>query len=318
MSDENEVLSLEGLQALAAEQDRMSGYDEGEHPAIQPMKAIESMKEAAPMPDKVDEPAAVKETEVPEAKVEESPPDLENGPPSEDSSLKDEVVDDRLQKSEKRLNETWRNVNKEKAELAAEREELNSLRDSLNDRAKPNDYVDEDGHTAADYEAAAQNFAAEGEHGLAQKATEQAEAVRGQAQEVKMEKNDGKFKEEWGSNFDRAADSYPELRDHSSPFRKAVNDLLEERSVLASYSGGIIDAADIVAMQMKAGNTSQLQEQVNALTDENAGLKSKLSIGGSDPTSVPSGPTQFNNLSPSEQFAELQRRAEQVDSTGGY
>jgi len=282
------------------------------------MKAIESMKEDAPKPDKVDEPAAVKETEVPEANVEESPPDLENGPPSEDSSLKNEVADDRLQKSEKRLNETWRNVNKEKAELAAEREELNSLRDSLNDRAKPNDYVDEDGHTAADYEAAAQNFAAEGEHGLAQKAKEQAEAVRGQAQEVRVEKNDSKFKEEWSSNFDRAADSYPELRDHSSPFRKAVNDLLEERSVLASYSGGIVDAADIVAMQMKAGNTSQLQEQVNALTNENAGLKSKLSIGGSDPTSVPSGPTQFDNLSPSEQFAELQRRAAQVDSSGGY
>ena len=318
MSDENEVLSLEGLQALAAEQDRMSGYDEGEHPAIQSAKAIESMKEVAPKPDKVDEPAAVKETEVPEAEVKESPPDLVESPLSEDSSLKDEVVDDRLQKSEKRLNETWRNVNKEKAELAAEREELNSLRDSLNDRAKPNDYVDEDGHTAADYEAAAQNFAAEGEHGLAQKANEQAESVRGQAQQSRVENNDSTFKGEWGSNFDRAADSYPELRDHNSPFRKAVNDLLGERTVLASYSGGIIDAADIVAMQMKAGDATQLQEQVKALTDENSGLKSKLSIGGSDPTSVPSGPTQFDNLSPSEQFAELQKKAAQLDASGGY
>lgn len=317
MSEENEVLSLEGLQELAAEQDRLSGYDDGEHPAIQSAVAIESMKEVAPKPDKIDEPAAVKKEEVPEAE-EVSETKLEDPPPKDDGSLKSEVADDRRSKSEKRLNETWRKVNSEKESIAEERRELEELRSSLNDRAKPSEYVDEDGHTSADYEAAAQNFAADGEHGLAEKAKEQAQSVRDSEHGSKVDRLDNTFKDEWSSNFDRAAESYPELRDHSSPFRKAVNGMLEERAVLTTYSGGILDAADIVAIQMKAGDASQLQEQVKALTDENSGLKSKLSIGGSDPTDSPSGPAKFGDLSQGEQFAELQRKAAMLDSSGGY
>jgi hypothetical protein len=315
MSEENEVLSLEGLQELAAEQDKLSGYDEGEHPAIQSVQAIEAMKEVTPKPDKIDETAAVKKEEIPEPEEVSKPePELL----ADDGSLKSEVVDERLAKSERRLNETWRNVNSEKESLAEERKQLEELRSSLNDRAKPEQYVDEDGHTAADYEAAAQNFAAEGEHGLAEKAKEQAQAVRSNERGLKVDRMDNTFKNEWSSNFDKASESYPELRDHSSSFRKAVNGMLEERAVLTTYSGGILDAADIVAMQMKAGSSSQLQEQITALSQENSSLKSKLSIGGSDPSGAPSGSPQFGNLSPEEQFAELRRKAEAVDATGGY
>ena len=64
-------------------------------------------------------------------------------------------------------------------------------------------------------------------------------------------------------------------------------------------------------------SANSLQEQINALTEENAGLKSKLSIGGSDPSAL-TGDRSFNELAPEEQFAELQRRAAEVDAGGGY
>ena len=318
MSEETEGVTLEQLQQMAAEQDRLSGYDEGSHPAEVPTAEIEQRRnvQSQPEPEKPKAEAPEPKPEEPE-KPAEPEPQKEAGPPEvPDSSLKSEA-DSKSTKSEKRLNDSWRKLNDEKSELARQRQELEEVRQSLNDRGKPEEFVDSDVNSAEDYEAAARNFELEGEMRLAEKAREQAEEVRAMAQEHKVSKNEGQFKQEWAANFEEAAKSYPELREGDSTFRKAVNQMLQERPVLATYSGGIIDAADIVANMQKAESANSLQEQINALTEENAGLKSKLSIGGSDP-SAPTGDRSFNELTPEEQFAELQRRAAEVDAGGGY
>tara|TARA_R100001530_G_scaffold28654_5_gene22681 strand:- start:3172 stop:4137 length:966 start_codon:yes stop_codon:yes gene_type:complete len=317
MSEEVEGRTLEQLQDMAAEQDRLSGYSEGEHPAEVPAAEIEQRRnvgsEPKPEPEKPKEETKI---EAPESKSEKpSPePEADAGPPEvPDSSLTVEV-DERTSKSEKRLNESWRKLNATKEELADKERELEELRGTLNERAQPAAYVDEDGNTAEDYDAAAKNFELDGEGRLAEKAREQAERVREMGRNNQVESNDNQFKKEWGDNFDRAADSYPELRDANSTFRKAVNGILQERPVLATYSGGIVDAADIVAMQMKVESSGQLQEQINTLQKENDGLKTKLSIGGSEPSSAPVGSRAFSELTSEEQFAELQRRAAEVDA----
>ena len=310
---------MEQLQEMAAEQDRLSGYGEDTHPAEVPAAEISQRKEAeeSPQPESPKEETKI---EAPESKSEEpSPePEVEAGPPEVPDNSSTVEVDERTAKSEKRLNESWRKLNTTKEELAERERELEELRGTLNERAQPEAYVDEDGNTAEDYEAAAKNFELEGEGRLAEKAMEQAERVRGMARNKQVETNDNQFKKEWGDNFDRAADSYPELRDADSQFRKAVNGILQERPVLATYSGGIVDAADIVAMQMKAESAGKLQEQISTLQEENNGLKSKLSIGGSEPSSAPVGSRAFSELSSEEQFAELQRRAAEVDAAVAY
>ena len=317
MSEEQEGITLEQLQDMAAEQDRISGYSEGHHPAEVPAAEIEQRAtsgeepKAEPKPEK-EEP---KEEAVKPDPVSESDSQLEDGPPEvPDSSLNSEV-DERTIKSEKRLNESWRKLNATKEELANKERELEELRGALNERAKPEAYVEEDGNTAEDYDAAAKNFELDGEVRLAEKAKEQAERVREMGRNSQVESNDNQFKKEWGDNFDRDADSYPELRDGDSTFRKAVNRILQERPVLATYSGGIIDAADIVSMQMKVESSGQLQEQISTLQKENDGLKTKLSIGGSEPVSAPVGSRAFNEMSSEEQFSELQRRAAELDAT---
>ena len=322
MSEENAV-TLEQLQQMAAEQDSLAGYEEGVHPAEVPAAVIQDRKESPSEAGKKQEEPPKEEPKA-EPKAEEPPPeqpapDLVESPSDvESSSLKSEATDSRMAKSEARLNDSWKKLNAKKGEVEEMRREVEELRGLLNDKAKPEEFVDEDGSTAADYEAAAKSCQLEGEHGLAEEAMKQAEAVRGMAQQGKIAKNDDTFKKEWSNHFDRAADSYPELRDTESDFRKAVNGLLQERPVLTTYSGGIIDAADIVAMKMSSEQSNELREQISALSDENAGLKSKLSIGGSDPTGAPQGSREFNDLSTSEQFAELQRRAAEVDAAGGY
>lgn len=321
MSEENAV-TLEQLQKMAAERDELDGMGSAEDedqlaeaPTVEPLDQKESPPEVGKKPE---EPPS--EEPVAEPKVDESPQsDLAKGPPDvESGSLKSEATDDRLSKSETRLNDSWKKLNAKKGEVEEMRQEVEELRRALNEKAKPKEFVDEDGSTAEDYEAAAESFKQEGEITLAKEAMKQADSVRAQGRENQIEKVDDTFKKEWGNNFDRAADSYPELRDTDSGFRNAVNGLLQERPVLATYSGGIIDAADIVAMKIDSEKSSELREQISNLTDENAGLKSKLSIGGSDPTGAPKGPTTFNDMSSKEQFAELQRRAAEVDADGGY
>jgi len=321
MSEETEGITLEQLQDMAAEQDRLSGYSEGEIPAEVPAAEIAQRRDAGsepkPEPDKPKEETKI---EAPVAKSEEPKPEPspDAGPPTLPDDSSESEVDRRTSKSDIRLNESWRKLNDRKGELEEREREVEEMRNSLNERSKPESFVDEDGNTAEDYEAAAKNFELEGEANLAAKAMEQAERVRSMATDNKVEKNDNQFKKEWGDNFDRAADSYPELKDANSQFRKAVNGILEARPVLATYSGGIIDAADIIAMQMKSESAGQLEEQIGTLQKENDGLKSKLSIGGSEPSTSRVGSREFGELPAQEQFAELQRRAAEIDASGGY
>lgn len=322
MSEENAV-SLEQLQQMAAEQDRLSGYNEGENPPEVPLAEIQDRKESPSEAGKKLEESqggeTVAEPKIGEPAEGEAVHDLAEGPPEDTgSSLKSEATDTRLVKSESRLNDSWKKLNAKKGEVDEMKRELEELRSVLNDRAKPSEFVDEDGSTAADYEAAAKSFELDGQFGLAEQAKQQAQKVMELGRTAQTERVDDTFKKEWSDNFDRAADSYPELRESDSGFRKAVNGLLQERPVLATYSGGIVDAADIVAMKMASEQSGELQEQIGSLQEENAGLKSKLSIGGSDPTGAPQGPKEFNDLSTTEQFAELQRRAAEVDAAGGY
>jgi len=321
MSEENEALTLDTLRQIAEEHDGAEPDYVAPLPDMNKPYIKASDQTETPTPESTPAPEAEKPEPEAESKEEsKDEPKEEAGPPDVDeSSLKNrEAADVRLEKTEKRLNETWRKVNDQKEANAREKAELEELRNSLNDRAKPEAYVDSDGNSAEDYEAAARNFELEGQFGLAESARKQAESVRGQAEEMRTERNDTAFKEEWGKNFDEAARSYPELRDSDSQFRRAVNGLLEERPVLAKYPGGILDAADIIAMQVRAGESDQLREQITALSEENGGLKSKLSIGGSDPSSVPSGSKSFGDMTPQEQFVELQRRAEAVDAGTSY
>jgi len=318
MSEENEV-TFEQLQKMAAEQDRADGEEVGDISAEVPPAEIAAGKE----PQEGEPPGGKEPEEKPESKPdaeddEEPIPDLAEGPPDVDSSLKDTVKPDRFSKSESRLNDSWRKLNAKKGEVEEMRQEVEELRGLLNSRAKPDEFVDQDGSTVEDYEAAAKSFTLDGEHDLAKEAEKQAELVRTLGRKNQIEKVNESFKKEWGDNFNKAADSYPELRENDSGFKKAVYALLHERPVLSTYSGGIIDAADIVAMKVESEKSGELRHQISELSEENAGLKSKLSIGGSEPTGGPTGKREFNDMSTKEQFAELQRRAHEADSALGY
>ena len=82
MSEEVEGRTLEQLQDMAAEQDRLSGYEGSDHPAEIPAAEIEQRKEAEkdPQPETPKEETRI---EAPESKSEKpSPePEADAGPP---------------------------------------------------------------------------------------------------------------------------------------------------------------------------------------------------------------------------------------------
>ena len=290
---EEQDITLEQLQKMAAEQDAMEDF-----PAPEP----------APVEAKV-EPAPTSESK-------EAPPIAESPPVSEpvkepeaDSSLKSGEVLDKSDKDLTRANKAWRKINSEKEAMRAEREELESMRKKLNQASPQEKFLDERGMSAKDYEDAAESFTQDGDLEMAKEAEKKAAEVRSQAEREFSDDVDESFKAAWSDNFNAAAKAHPELEDQNSELYQQVQRLIIEKPVLATYSRGISDAVDIVSMQGKARESSSLQERIAELESENGNLKSKLSIGGSAPTDWPSGDKSFSELSDSEQFQRLQAMA---------
>jgi hypothetical protein len=294
--------TFEQLQALAAEHD-------GEDMIVPPVEP--------PRSEEVEKPESDAKPNKPPP-ISENPPSSESTakadePPSEESSLKSGEGLSKSDKESGRQNKSWRRINSEKEAIRAEREELDSLRKKLNQASPQERYLDEQGLSAQDYEEAAESFTEDGEVDKAEAAQIRAAEVRSKAEKEFSDDVDDSFKESWRNNFIKSSREHPELDDESSEFYQQVQRLIIEKPVLATYSNGISDAVDIVSMRGKVQQSSSLQEQISALENENTGLKSKLSIGGSAPSDGPSADRDFKDLSKTDQFEALKQMAARAD-----
>jgi|TARA_R100001530_G_scaffold32980_2_gene25914 hypothetical protein len=295
---EEQDITLEQLQKMAAEQDAVEDFPAPEPPPV----------EARVEPEPTSEPK-----EAPP--IAESPPVSEPAKePESDSSLKSGEVLDKSDKDLSRANKAWRKINSEKESMREEREELEAMRRKLNEASPQERFLDERGMSAKDYENAAESFTQDGDLEMAKEAEKRASEVRGQAEKEFSDDVDESFKVAWKNNFNESAKAHPELEDQSSELYQQVQRLIIEKPVLATYSRGISDAVDIVSMRGKAQASSSLQERIAELESENGNLKSKLSIGGSAPSDGPSGDKSFNELSDTEQFERLQTMAAAADA----
>ena len=295
---EEQEMTLEQLQQMADEHD--SAVME-----IPPAEEIQK-EEVQETPEPTPEP--------------EKPPPMADSPPSQkpvasedEGSLKNSEGLSKVDKAEARQNRAWQKINSAKEDIAREREELLEMRSRLNQSSPREQYLDERGLSAKDYEEVAESYMQEGNLEGAEDAKKRASEVRMDAEKQFSDDVDNSFKEACKNNFNAAAKEYPDLNNQESEFSQKVQGLIIEKPVLATYTGGISDAADIIGMRTRVENSSGLQSQVDALQSENDNLKSKLFIGGSAPADRP---TQkgFNELSDKDQFAELQRMAAAADA----
>jgi hypothetical protein len=298
---EEQEMTLEQLQQMAAEHDSA----EPEIPSAEEMKTERAKAEPEPT------------QEPPEP---EGPPPMADSPPTqepvvsgEDGSLKSEATS-KFDKDKARANKAWQKINLEKERNASDREELAEMRKRINQASPKEKFIDEKGLSASDYEEVAESYSQEGNLKMAEEARQRAEQVRSHAEKEFSADVDESFKVAWKENFEQSAKAYPELDDQNSEFYQQVQRLIIEKPVLATYSRGIADAAEIVGMRGQVEKSSSLQEQIAALSAENDSLKSKLSIGGSAPSDGPSGDKSFKELSDTEQFQRLQQVAAAADA----
>jgi len=295
---EEPELSLEQLQNLAAEQD-----------AVEPMGPPVKMPQEAGQEGKPSEPPKPEEP----PPLAESPPSQEPVASGEEGSLKQSEATSKFDKDINRANKAWQKINSEKEAIVAEREELEEMRKRINQASPKEQFLDERGLSAKDYDEIAESYSQEGNLKMAEEARKSAESARNKAEQTFSEDVDESFKAAWKQNFHDAEKSFPELGNPESAFYQQVQSLIIEKPVLSTYSRGIADAAEIVAMRSAVEKSSGLQEKIAELSRENDSLKSKLSIGGSEPAERP-GDRKFGELSDEDQFRELTRMAEAADA----
>lgn len=223
------------------------------------------------------------------------------------------------EKERRRLDRSWKKLDEEKAQTRKEREAVEAERKALADerakaaqRPKP-EKPKHNGHTAEEYEAAAEDFEKEGKMAEAEFAKKRAAELRAkeaeQAKEAGAATDEKQFvtletgaritpeeqqqmTAEWTANLSRLGRENPDLMKEGAPLRAVVTELLgkDERGktrypILHSHASGIHYAVEVAKLKLAAGKVPELSKRVAELEAENKELKGLTSLPPSGPTS---------------------------------
>ena len=222
-------------------------------------------------------------------------------------------------KDRERLDKTWKGVEARKSELDRREQELAEREKQINERAKqaekPVEQKDDHGFTASEYEAAAKQFREDGDDTRAEAAESRAKKLRESDASAAQEGERKAFLETWHGHVNETLEKRPELKDQAHELSQAVQKLLKEDQVFSFIPDGFKRAVEIADLRIQAASVPSLQAEVDRLKKEIDRLNGERQPGSSGPTSKPKQKT-FDQLSKSEQEAELLRMAEQADREG--
>ena len=223
-------------------------------------------------------------------------------------------------KEEARKAKTWSEINAEKEAikaqkeaLAREREEWQKSRQTA-ETNQTNQFRDDKGFTAEDYEQAAKEFDADGDRELAQAARTKAEAARKAAGEYQTKVQQQQFQKSWEDNYARLSEREPWLKDQNSEQYKKVVGLLNNYKVLTTIPDGLTHAVELVKLHDTASRAQSIEAENKSLKEQLDKLQKKTAIG----KGIPAGPLKaeeqdFAKLPLKEQRERLLRATREFD-----
>ena len=305
MSEEQGEVTSSSLLAAAQEYDtqKEAGIDEPQVEVMQPEPKAEEPEEIA------EEEAAPKIDDVQneESSLTEQPEEVA---PEEPKS--------KYAKNRKRLDDAWKSANdakesnkQEKAKLDAERAEIEKMREKV---TADQGYRDEHGHTAKDYDDAAEGFIEEGEDKLAKASRKKAEEMRSKESDAVQNVQRNKNEEIRQEQIEKLQKEHPELSDSNSQLFKEVAGLMASYPILQYDPYGVKTAVDVAFLRQKANRSEELEARVNELESAKSKLEKKTSVVGGFTSERVGGEKGFDDMSDNEQKAFLMRAAVEHDN----
>jgi hypothetical protein len=237
-------------------------------------------------------------------------------------AAKAEPQGSRYEKAKGRLNGSWDELNATKATFQAERETWTKQREAEKaaldqERAEFEAERDkaEKQFTPEEYEQAAAKFEKAGKFDLADEAKAMAAKLRKNPPVKRADRMAGQRKE-WAM---KAGQEFPDIMKDNSPLQVRVAQIMKAEPDLERHPKGIYLAARIAQLEAKAGEsqalTTKVAESDKALKTAQARIKEleQLSAPGDGQANnrLP-GRKNFEQMSDTEQFQELERQAQEV------
>jgi hypothetical protein len=223
------------------------------------------------------------------------------------------TADDKKAKEEDRKVKSWKALNEEKVQLKAEREAMEADRKELAElRAR---HAKQKADTEAErYERIAEDFDAEGKEDAARLARNEAAKARTKVAQEMHASQAEQFKKGWQANYDKLAETYPELHDEESILYKDVANLINKEPLLRSTPDGINKAVTFVRALHDAASAADLRKQLEANSKTIEELNQKLSLGGSLPGGPGKGAKKFEDMDLKEQREHLLQQAKEAEA----
>lgn len=226
----------------------------------------------------------------------------------------------RYAKAQERLGKTWEEVNAAKAALKAEQDALKTEREKIEADRREFDGRREQAEkefTPDQYDAAARKFENEGKFDLAELAREKASALRKNPPQPRAAADEAQRKE-WAM---KAGTDFPELTKDRSPLQVRVAQLFQEEPDLKVHPKGIYVAARIADLEAQSAKGKAAEQTVATRDKELADARSKIKElealtapgGGNGTTRLPAAKS-FEQMTPDEQYSQLQRECAEVGS----
>lgn len=296
---EESVSEFKSLQELAMKMDA--------DPDFEPAEATKA-PESRPEP--------VQEEKVETTEPMEETPEVEAADTAEIEPDKPEPGDsDKIRKDKERLARNWQEMQKRNEEAkskvaAAEERARKAEEEAAKLRAKPAEIPVKDrrGYTVEDYENYAAKSEEEGNYQQAKNAREEAQILRQQIFE-------DKFKSEWQANVAQMVEAHPDLANPTTALNKEVEKLLREPdNIYITRSSGIKSAVAQARANLEAGSISAMQAENEKLKQELNRLEKLGSIPGRDGAMKRTGQKGFEDMTLEQQRAQLLRQSEELDA----
>lgn len=279
----------------------------------EPDEGTEDSEKAEPEPE---EPQDTDDEPPPEDDAEPEVTDLEEGQPPSEPEKSDKKS--KFAKNEERKSKAWKDINSRKEELKLKEEELSRQRDAL-EKERMNvkegqEYRDERGLSATDYDNAAEGYREEGDTRLAIVADKMASDLRKKEAEAKESAERKKAQSVWNETRASLEEKYPELKDPDASLTRAANEILNQYPLLGRFPNGLKYAVDGALLKLKANDSSADKARIKELTAKLKKYEKKMSVGGGFSPEKPSGERGFDDLSMEEQEARLRKAAGEFDN----
>ena len=231
-------------------------------------------------------------------------------PDAESKKSKWEKNESRKRSSWKQINEEKETLNLREQQIAQRAKELEEARARL---AEGQEYRDEKGHTASDYEAAAKELKEDGEDYLAKEAESRALAVREEAKQASINAEKQKAAEAWEAKRISLMEKIPELKNNDSELVRISNELLKSHPILTYSPEGLEYAAEVAQLKIDAAEGKKAKSDVEKLNKKLKQYEKKMSVSGGFTPSRPEGEKSFDDMESVEQEAFLRRAAAMAD-----